>query len=49
MLNWPIWLRKNERHIIQEVKTIANFEHRYNPCNSSWGTANSYWKEKSNE
>lgn len=43
----------NERCIIQEIKTIANLEHRYNPYNSSWGlywnTANSYWKEKNNE
>lgn len=27
----------NERCIIQEIKTIANLEHRYNPYNSSWG------------
>lgn len=27
----------NERRIIQEIKTIANLEHRYNPYNSSWG------------
>lgn len=39
----------NERRIVQEIKTIANFEHRYKPYNSSWNTANSYWKEKNNE
>ena len=33
----------NERHIVQEIKTIANLEHRYNHYNSSWS---SYWKEK---
>nr|DAR77969.1 MAG TPA: Cytochrome c oxidase assembly factor [Caudoviricetes sp.] len=36
----------NERRIIQEVKAIANLEHRCNPCNSSWVL---YWKEKNNE
>ena len=27
----------NERRIVQEIKTIANLEHRDNPYNSSWG------------
>ena len=26
----------NERCIVQEIKTIANLEHRYNPYNPSW-------------
>ena len=26
-----------ERRIVQEIKAIANFEHRYNHCISSWG------------
>lgn len=39
----------NEQRIVQEIKTIANLEHRYNPYKSSWDTASSYWKEKSDE
>lgn len=35
----------NERRIIQEIKAIANFEHRYNPCNSSWGIVLEYCKQ----
>ena len=27
----------NERHIVQEIKTIANLEHRCDPYNASWG------------
>ena len=27
----------NKRRIVQEIKAIANLEHRYNPYNSSWG------------
>lgn len=44
----------NERGIVQEIKTIANLEHRYNPYNSSWGLVLEYCKnlleeEESNE
>lgn len=35
----------NERCIVQEIKAIANFEHRYNPCNSSWGLVLEYCKQ----
>lgn len=35
----------NERRIVQEIKTIANFEHRYNPYNSSWGLVLGYCKQ----
>lgn len=35
----------NERHIVQEIKTIANLEHRYNPCNASWGLVLEYCKQ----
>lgn len=48
MLDWPIWLRKvdvNKRRVIQEIKTIANLEHRYNPYNSSWGLVLEYRKQ----
>lgn len=44
----------NERGIVQEIKAIANLEHRYNPYNSSWGLVLEYCKqlleeEESNE
>ena len=35
----------NERCIIQEIETIANLEHRYNPYNSSWGLVLEYCKQ----
>lgn len=35
----------DERHIVQETKAIANFEHRYNPYNSSWGLVLEYYKQ----
>ena len=35
----------NERHIVQEIKTIANLEHRYNPYNFSWGLVLEYCKQ----
>lgn len=35
----------SERCIIQEIKTIANLEHRYNPNNSSWGLVLEYCKQ----
>ena len=35
----------NERCIVQEIKTIANLEHRYNPNNSSWGLVLEYCKQ----
>lgn len=35
----------NERRIVQEIKTIANLEHRYNPYNSSWGLVLEYCKQ----
>ena len=35
----------NERRIVQEIKTIANLEHRYNPCNASWGLVLEYCKQ----
>ena len=38
-------LPKEKRRIIQEIKTIANLEHRYNPYNSSWGLVLEYCKQ----
>lgn len=35
----------NERRIVQEIKAIANLEHRYNPYNSSWGLVLEYCKQ----
>lgn len=35
----------NKRRIVQEIKAIANFEHRYNPYNSSWGLVLEYCKQ----
>lgn len=35
----------NERRIVQEIKAIANFEHCYNPYNSSWGLVLEYCKQ----
>lgn len=35
----------NERRIVQEIKTIANLEHRYSPYNSSWGLVLEYCKQ----
>lgn len=35
----------NERRIVQEIKAIANFEHRYNPYNASWGLVLEYCKQ----
>ena len=35
----------NERRVIQEIKAIANLEHRYNPYNSSWGLVLEYCKQ----
>ena len=35
----------NERRIIQEIKTIANLEHRCNPYASSWGLVLQYCKQ----
>ena len=35
----------NERRIVQEIKTIANLEHRYNTYNSSWGLVLEYCKQ----
>lgn len=35
----------NERHIVQEIKAIANLEHRYNSYNSSWGLVLEYCKQ----
>ena len=39
----------NERHVVQEIQTMSNLEHRYNPYKCRCSTANSYWKEKNNE
>nr|DAV84432.1 MAG TPA: hypothetical protein [Caudoviricetes sp.] len=35
----------NQRRIVQEIRAIANFEHHYNPCNSSWGLVLEYYKQ----
>lgn len=35
----------NKRRIVQEIKTIANLEHRYNPYNSRWGLVLEYCKQ----
>ena len=35
----------NKRRIVQEIKAIANLEHRYNPYNSSWGLVLEYCKQ----
>lgn len=35
----------NKRHIVQEIKAIANFEHPYNTYNSSWGLVLEYCKQ----
>lgn len=49
----PELMGVNERRIVQEIKTIANLEHRCNPYNSSWGLVLECCKqlleEKSNE
>ena len=35
----------NERRIIQEIKAIANLEHRCSPYNSRWGLVLEYCKQ----
>lgn len=35
----------DERRIVQEIKAIANLEHRYNLYNSSWGLVLKYCKQ----
>lgn len=35
----------NKRHIVQEIKSIANLEHRYSLYNSSWGLVLKYCKQ----
>lgn len=40
-----VMMDSNERRIVQEIKAIANLEHRYNPYNSSWGLVLEYCKQ----
>lgn len=35
----------NERRIIQEIKTVANLEHRDNPYDSGWGLVLEYCRQ----
>lgn len=35
----------NERRIVQEIKAIANLEHRYNTYNAGWGLVLKYCKQ----
>ena len=32
----------NERRVVQEIKAVANLEHRYDPYDSSWGLVLEY-------
>lgn len=35
----------DERRIVQEIKSIANLEHRYGLCDSGWGVVLEYCKQ----